>query len=218
MLFLSCGMRHVSSAGKSLSSKLLTILIFSVLLLTGCSQRITNLNATGEVIVCFGNSITYGVGAEHEESYPALLSNMINRSVVNSGVAGDTTRDAYLRLEEDVLVHEPYCVIIELGANDFLQKFPHEQTIKNLEAIIQKIQSVGSMVVLCDVSSGFIMSAYRKEFKSLSRRMGCIFVPELMEDILNRPTRRSDRIHPNKEGYQIMAQRIYDKIQPYLNH
>ncbi len=60
-----------------------------------------NENAT---IVCFGDSITYGHGADSiETSFPMLLQKRITIPVINSGVNDDTTADGLKRIERDVL-------------------------------------------------------------------------------------------------------------------
>ena len=192
---------------------------FSLLLtlfLLGCSPSIKNLNSTGENVVCFGDSITYGVGAEEGKNYPFYLAQMIERNVINAGVSGDTTMSALRRIKRDVLDKNPYLVIVELGGNDFLRKMPLKETLRNLEEIITHIQGKGAIVVLCDVSTGFIMRGYSVHLGKIARKHGAVFIPHLLEGIINNLKLKSDYIHPNSKGYKIIAQRIYAAIKPYL--
>ncbi len=191
-------------------------ILLSLLLLCSCSYPIKNLDSKGETIICFGDSITEGVGASKGKDYPSVLSQLLGVKVINAGKAGDTTYSALKRLEKDVLAKNPYLVIVELGGNDFLRRMPKEDTIKNLREIIIRIQERGAIVALVDVSWGIFLSGYRKEFKKLAKELGCIFIPAILKGILNDPSRKYDWVHPNDEGYRLIAHRIYRYIAPYI--
>jgi len=196
--------------------KFLFFLLLSSLF--GCGYPIKNLDSQGTSIICFGDSITSGVGAESGKNYPYFLSQLIGKEVINAGESGDTTYEALKRLKSDVLSYDPYLVIVELGGNDFLRRIPTDVTLKNIEKIITRIQEKGAIVALVDVSWGPVMSGYRKEFKKLAKRKGLIFIPSLMRGILNDPSLKYDWIHPNSKGYKIIAHRIYKAIKPYLKY
>lgn len=187
-----------------------------VILCCSCSYPVKNVDSRGENIICFGDSITYGVGAKRSEDFPSILSNLLQETVINAGVNGDTTESALKRLKKDVLDKSAYLVIVELGGNDFLGKVPKQKTIKNLSEIIIRIQETGAMVGLADVSAGMFLSGYGSDFKRLAKKTGCIFIPRLLEGIINNPSLKADYIHPNAEGYSIVAQRIYNAIKPYI--
>ena len=53
-------------------------------------------------IVCFGDSLTRGHGAEPEESYPAVLARLLGREVQNAGRDGEISESALERLDENV--------------------------------------------------------------------------------------------------------------------
>ena len=197
--------------------KILTIFIVVAFIFSGCSASIKNLDNQGQNIICFGDSITKGQDAIPNNSYPEILEKMIKKKITNAGVSGDTTASALKRLESAVLNKNPRLVIVELGGNDFLRKIPKKTTLKNLEIIILKIQKTGSAVAICDISSGFIFSSYRKNFKILAKKTGSIFIPSLLEGVLDNPALKYDHIHPNASGYNLIAQRIYKEITKYFN-
>ena len=185
--------------------------------LTGCIKReIKNIDSKGKNILCFGDSITFGYGANPGEDYPAALARMLTLPVINAGIDGDTSTEGLKRIESDVLDRDPLLVIVEFGGNDFLRKIPLDETIKNIEEIVNRIESRGAMVAIADVSAGMIMSGYRKELKRLSRKYNTIFIPNLFSGILTNPSLKSDSIHPNAQGYKVIAQKIYRVISSYL--
>jgi len=206
---------------KNKSIRKLVILVIGYWLLViglqGCAKReIKNIDSKGKNIICFGDSVTIGYGAEKGQDYPNVLSKMVNVPVINSGIDGDTSEGAIKRLKSDVLHRDPFLVIVEFAGNDFLRRIPFEQTCRNIEEIIKNIQSQGAMVAITDISAGMIMSSYRKEFKRLCKKYDAIFIPSLFSGILTNPSLKSDAFHPNAEGYKIIAQRIYRAINPYL--
>jgi lysophospholipase L1-like esterase len=60
-------------------------------------DSIRNLRSAGETIICFGDSLTEGVGAGSGEDYPSILSRLLVMPVINAGQRGDTTAEALAR-------------------------------------------------------------------------------------------------------------------------
>ena len=119
---------------------------------------------------------------------------LINREILNAGVNGDTSGGALRRLERDVLQKDPFLVIVALGGNDFLRRISFDKTVKNMETIITRIHNAGAAVALCDISSGLVMSGYRKQFKRLAKKSGAIFIEGFYANILNNPDLKADGI------------------------
>ncbi|MDD5097101.1 MAG: GDSL-type esterase/lipase family protein [Candidatus Omnitrophica bacterium] len=198
-------------------NKLKYILVILSILLVGCFKlEIKNLDATGANIICFGDSITFGYGANSGEDYPTALRSMVKFPVINAGVDGDTTFSALGRLENDVLLKNPRLVIVEFCGNDFLKKIPKEDTVRNLRTIIQRIQAKGAMVALVDISAGMFFSEYRAAFKKLAAEEKVIFIPGVLNRIITNPAMKSDFLHPNARGYKIVASRVYKAIACYI--
>jgi acyl-CoA thioesterase-1 len=205
--------------GKRRLSRLLfsCAILFSLFITFGCARyEVKNIDSIGSQIICFGNSITAGSGVSEKETYPYLLSELLDYAVINAGRPGEVSSDGLRRLENDVLVYQPRLVIIEFGGNDFLRKLPLSETIDNIRIITEAIQANGAMVAIADVSSGMIMKDYRNSYKRLARQAGAIFIPNLLKGIITNPSLKSDYIHPNAEGQRIIAERIYQAIKPYL--
>ncbi len=200
--------------------KVLFVLLFFIFNLCGCfSNDIINLNSSGKNVVCFGDSITMGYGAKRGDDYPTELSKLTNYSIVNSGIDGETSSEGLKRLKSDVLDREPLLVIVEFGGNDFLRRVPFEETISNIEQMIQTIQNSGAMVALVDLGINFPedLARYSIEYKRLSEKYKTIFIPKILKGIIADISLKSDVLHPNSKGYKIIAYRVYRAIIPYLN-
>lgn len=101
-----------------------------------CLSKINVWNETGAgAIICFGDSITDGVGSDVDNynNYPDLLANLMqsdtataNYSVVNSGIGGNKLSDSacagtmgIIRFERDILdIEGAEYAIIFIGTND----------------------------------------------------------------------------------------------------
>ena len=196
------------------------LLACAVLLgLGGCSRRtdVANLDSTGRALICFGDSLTEGVGASPGHEYPSLLAKALGREVLNAGVSGETTRDALTRLESDVLSRNPRLVIVAFGGNDFLHGVPREEIFANLDTIVRRIQERGAMVVLVGVQPGLLGDATRKDYRAVARRRRAAFVPNILDGVLTDPRLRSDDLHPNDAGYERIAGRIAEVTAPLLD-
>ncbi len=79
----------------------------------------------GKRLVCLGDSITEGIGDAKSIGWPGRLQTNLSESkglgvwsVLNLGVAGDTSIDIKHRLLSEVLYREPERLIIAAGVND----------------------------------------------------------------------------------------------------
>jgi lysophospholipase L1-like esterase len=197
---------------------ILPLVAFWVASLSSCAKReIKNIDTRGSNIICFGDSITFGHGANRGEDYPTLLAKMTKFAVINAGVDDDTSQQALKRISSDVLERDPMLVVIEFGGNDFLTRAPISETINNLREMIDKIQAKGAMVAIFDISTDMILHDYGQAFYNLALEKQAIFIPGVLSGILTDTHLKSDYVHPNKVGYQIIAHRIYRYLIPYLN-
>lgn len=193
-----------------------TIFLFwACFLLAACggSEPVT---LSGENIICFGDSLTYGTGAAQNKSYPAQLSAMIDQPVINAGIPGNTTADGLERLETDVLEKSPRIVLITLGGNDLKNGVHKDVAFMNLKTIIEAIQAEGGLVVLGGVKFIILDKGYGEMYKKLAKETDIILMPNILGGLIGKDKYMSDPIHPNGAGYEIMAQKFYKAIEPYL--
>jgi len=179
-------------------------------------SRVTNLDSRGSSIIAFGDSLTAGYGAGAGEDYPSRLATITGADVFNAGVSGDTTADALARLDSDVLSGNPRVVIVGLGGNDYLRGVPIETTEANLRTIVNRIQDSDAMVILLGYRFPSLSVSYEKMYERVAEEEGCLFVPDLLDGILGNPSLKSDSIHPNGRGYELMADRVSGPFEKLL--
>jgi acyl-CoA thioesterase-1 len=190
---------------------------FLVLGFSGCAKKdIVNLGCKGKNIICFGDSISFGYGVNQGEDYPSALAKLVGCPVINAGVDGDTSTDGLKRIDSEVLDKEPFLVVVEFGGNDFLKKLPKEETLKNISLMVDKIHAKGAMVAIADISAGMFFREYRILLHKLAREKGAIFISSILNGIITTPQLKSDFLHPNADGYILVAKRVYRAILPYL--
>jgi lysophospholipase L1-like esterase len=184
--------------------------------LAGCGPgEVPNLQSSGTTVVCLGDSITAGVGARPEESYPAHLEALLGVPVVNAGVPGDTTADALARLG-GVLAHDPWLVIVELGGNDLLSRRPAAEAEADLAALVEGLLAAGSAVVLVETRAPLFGGDYDELSATVARRFDLPLVGEVVGEVLGDPARKSDQIHPNAAGYRDIARAVAHVVEPLL--
>ncbi|MFA6913883.1 MAG: GDSL-type esterase/lipase family protein [Endomicrobiia bacterium] len=196
---------------KKLSVVLSLFLIFAFVSCT--KNEFPNLQKT---IVCFGNSLTEGKGANPGGTYPDFLQKMTNIHVVNLGVSGNTSVQGLLRIDE-VINQKAFLILVEFGANDFFKKVPMAETKQAIETIIDKLQATGATVVLVATEDTQLPDLYNT-LKKISKDKKTKFIDGMLNDIWDNRALFSDNLHPNSDGYKIVAEKIYKEIIPIIKN
>ncbi len=185
-----------------------------VLLLTACDRapQLPRL-APSDVIVAFGDSLTYGTGASSETAYPAVLEKLSGRTVINAGVPGETTAEGLQRLPGVLSEHQPRLVLLCLGGNDMLRNQKPNVTEANLRQMIQTIRAAGAQVVLIGVPEPKLFSGTADVYEKLADEFNLPFEGEIFNDVLKNPKLKSDPIHANAAGYRMVAEHLMQLLQ-----
>jgi acyl-CoA thioesterase I len=178
--------------------------------------EIRNAHPSGENIICFGDSLTFGTGASQGMDYPSQLSRMLSLPVINAGVPGDTTAAALARLENDVLSCSPRIVLITLGGNDLKNRVPKDEAFRNLRTIITAIQDQGALVIVGGIDIFFFGRGFGDSYRELCDDVGAVLIPNIFAGIMGNSSLMSDSIHPNDAGYTLMARKFHEAMKPYL--
>jgi acyl-CoA thioesterase-1 len=175
--------------------------------------NVRNLDSRGSNVIAFGDSLTAGYGANAGEDYPSRVSVATGIAIINAGVSGDTTEMALARIDKDVLSRDPRILIVGLGGNDYLQSVPIATTETNLRSVIDKIESAGAAVILLGFRFPSLNADYEAMYQRVAKDERCLFVANVLSGILTHPDLKSDEVHPNARGYQLMADRIAVPLQ-----
>ncbi|MEC7875361.1 MAG: arylesterase [Pseudomonadota bacterium] len=195
-------------------SKYLLLLNIVILITSGCGEKTTPLPllANGSVILAFGDSLTYGYNANRSESYPAKLEVLTGLSVINAGVSGEVSEQGLKRLPKVLDEYHPQLMILCHGGNDLLRKKDLKEMESNIRSMIQLSLDRGIPVILLGVPKPGIFLSSFDVYEKIANSMDIIFIEDLISDILGDKSLKSDSIHPNKKGYNVMAEEIYSLL------
>ncbi len=178
------------------------------------------------VIICFGDSLTAGLGVLPEESYPAVLAARLKAEgysyrVVNAGVSGDTTAGG-LRRVDWALRLTPDIVILALGANDGLRGQDLAGVRANLDQMVERFQQSGARVLLAGMRlppnyGRPYAEEFRRMYAAVARKRSVPFMPFLLDGVGGNPRlNQPDGIHPTAEGHRVIVERLWPHLRPLL--
>ncbi len=169
-------------------------------------------------VVFMGNSITQG----WIDKVPSFFE---GRPFINRGIGGQTTPQMLLRFRQDVINLHPKVVVILAGTNDIAGNTGPstlEMIEDNIRSMTELAHANGIEVVLCSVVPAYeykwrpeienvpgkIMELNEmiKKYASISGSVYCDYFSEMADERNGLPPSLSgDEVHPNVEGYAIMA-------------
>jgi acyl-CoA thioesterase-1 len=178
-------------------------------------------------VIVLGDSLTAGLGLDTARSFPALIERRLedagyNYTVVNAGVSGDTSAGGLRRLEWALGEGDPKVLVVALGGNDGLRGLPPPQLEDNLAAIIEEGQRRGLTVILAGMEAppNFgpeYTAAFRQTFQNLAGKYKVTLIPFLLQGVAGDPAlNQSDGIHPNERGAQVVADTVWQALEPAL--
>ncbi len=186
-------------------------------------------------IACVGDSITAGAGVKLKglDSYPAQLQRMFGaRAVVeNFGVGGATLMNSgnkpyqNQKAYQQSLAYDADIVLILLGTNDTkADNWKHKDTFESdyVELIesYQKLESPPKIViglpiiVVGDGKFNITQAGVMEELpiiRRIARKTGVELV-DLHKTLKGHEELIPDTVHPNREGYHLMANTAFEKL------
>jgi lysophospholipase L1-like esterase len=192
-----------------ISSYLLFTLLLLASLLASCTDKPTiHLLDEDAIVLAFGDSLTYGTGAPVGRSYPDVLATILNRRVINAGVPGEVSSAGLNRLPGLLDQHRPSLVILCHGGNDFLRRGRPELVKNNLHKMIKLSRDAGAEVILIGVPNFNLLMETHPLYEELADNLSVPFDGEIIEHLLSSRSLKSDQIHPNAQGYRLLAEAV----------
>jgi acyl-CoA thioesterase-1 len=180
-------------------------------------------------ILAFGDSLTQGYGLPEAAGFVPRLQAWLaangagDVTVVNGGVSGDTSAGGLARIGWS-LGDDIDGVIVELGANDMLRGQSPNAVEGNLAAILERTRDahpgvrfvVAGMRAAPNLGRDYAQ-AFDAVYPRIVDRFDAAYVPFLLEDVAARPElNQIDGIHPTAQGHALIAQRVWQTLEPVL--
>jgi len=182
-------------------------LLAAALALAACGGSKTRLEKLerNDVVLAFGDSLTFGTGARTEESYPAALERDIGIRIVNAGVPGETSAQGLERLAGAIDEAQPKLLILCHGGNDFLRRLDEGQAARNIRAMIVLARAKGVAVVMLATPRPGLPPSIPAFYAEIAAEMKVPFEEAVVRKVLLDNSLKSDMVHPNGKGYAQMA-------------
>lgn len=198
-------------------------------------------------VVFFGDSITE-MGVQSGGYIDVLRKRLVEKNkgsqyeIIGAGIGGNKIYDLYLRVEDDVLIHQPDQVFIWVGVNDVWHKKTHltgtdpDKFVRFYTALVRKLKKAGAQVVLCTPAAigektdytnelDGDLNRYSQMIRDLARQENCGLV-DLRKEFLQYNLKHNlqnaesgiltnDRVHLNEKGNAFVAEKMMEAlIQP----
>ncbi len=192
-----------------------TFLVLFFLLLLACDKPAPIFEKISQdaVILAFGDSLTYGTGVSQNADYPSILSKLSSHEVINDGLPGEISGDGVKRLPDLLDEYQPELLILVHGGNDMLRKIPQQQTADNLNLMIDEAKRRDIKVVMLGVPkpSLFLMDS-AEIYQQVAKQQKIPIDLDTLPKILSTNHLKSDAIHPNADGYRLMAENVFNLL------
>jgi acyl-CoA thioesterase I len=192
-------------------AKNLLLITIIILGLVGCGQPDVQLKPLKQdaVILAFGDSLTFGTGAQPGQSYPSVLAELTDREVINAGIPGELSSAGKTRLSQLLQETNPDLVILCHGGNDLLRKLSRQQLQANLQAMVDEITDSGAQVLLVAVPTFAINLTPAPLYLEVAQNNNIPIQPTILSELLVDNALKADQVHPNALGYRQFAQSIH---------
>jgi len=180
-------------------------------------------------VLVLGNSIAAGRGVSPEKAFPARLQEKVdslgwNVRIQNAGVSGETTAGGIRRIGW-LLNEEVDVLLLELGGNDGLRGLDLSTTEENLRGIIDTTLATypKARVLLAGMRiPPNLGPEYTEQFRQIYPTVAeqyaqVTLLPFILDNVAGVDSlMQNDGIHPTAAGHRLVAQNVWETLQPML--
>ncbi len=188
------------------------------------------------VYLAFGDSITWGDGSSNLGGYRdplvAQLQNYWGKAdIYNDGVPGTKSNRGESRIGSSLAVNRPAYVLILYGTNDYndadCRNAPPCYTVDALRSMVLQARDAGAFPVLGTIppvnpawvdKGADARNDWVKQMNVFVQAMATqqqVPVADVYGDLIkqtNLPSLYNDMLHPNDDGYRLLAQSFFNAI------
>ncbi len=187
--------------------------------------------ASGEplTIIALGDSLTRGWMVR--KGYLEFFAEMLKKNypdcdvtIMNRGIPGDTAEGGLFRLREDVLDCDPDLVLVQFALNDAFTGIPPERFKNTIKTIVDRVRSdtCAEILLLTSVpimhqDVDFMAENFYNRLIEISNEetipialVHQYWKKKISEGTDIRSLVQMDMVHPNVEGYRLMAEAIME--------
>ncbi len=202
-----------------------SLILMSALVSTGCldssddplgkGHNFGNMNPG--VVLAMGDSITAG-GFSGGPPWPARLSGMIDKTVINDGVPGASSPVGATRAQSEINRHKPGFVVVFYGANDAITGTDINTTAASLRSMVNTAKNNRCIPLIATVMpmtggrriyNGRV-DAINAEIRSIARQEGAELVNVHGAISRSPDLYLVDGLHPNDRGEELIALEFMD--------
>ncbi len=196
----------------------------------GSTTEVAPATPAAPAIVFLGDSLIAGLGLPESDALPARIQQRLDGAklgfrAINAGRSGDTTAGGLARLDwyfRDTL--DLHALVIGLGSNDAMRGLSLESMEENLKQIIRRARErrpklkifLWELETFPNLGRDYA-GQYAAVFARVAESERVILIPFPLRDVAGRPElNQDDGIHPNSEGTQKVADRVWAALLPQL--
>ena len=182
-----------------------------------------SITAETKKLLILGDSISAGYGLKKSENWVQLLDVSLRLSgnelkIINSSISGDTTIGGLSRIEQDLEIHKPNYVLVELGGNDALRGYPIEKIKNNLLKIIDAafLAKANPIIMQIRIPPNYgknYVAAFESIYFEIAQEKKIPLLTFLLEKVaLDKSLMQLDGIHPNQKAQKIIANQVKEEL------
>ena len=181
-----------------------------------------------KIIMVFGDSLSAGYGLDINEGWVTLLENRLRDKskdyrIVNSSISGNTSGNGLARIKQDLQLHSPDILVLELGGNDGLRGHSPKMFKSNMAQIIKISQAKDVEVMLLGIKlppsyGRRYGAAFEAVYSELAIEYQLPLVPFFMDKVaINKALMQRDGIHPNVKGQPQLLENVWPVLNTLLS-